>query len=125
VAGGGRVNKWYAENGVSRTAAYRWYRSDAFKRMVEEYRRRAVDRAIGRMAKSLGKAVEKIIHLIEQGQTDAVKLSAAKALVDKLIVVQNHAELTADLRRLNQRLEDQEKRRARGNPKDPGQARPA
>ncbi len=72
-----------------------------------------MDRAIGKMSESLGKAVEKIIELIEQGQTDVVKLAAAKALVDRLIDLQNHADLRADLRRLDERLEAQEQREQR------------
>jgi hypothetical protein len=112
VAGGGKVSAWCKANNLARTTGYKWYATDEFRRMVEEYRSRAVDRAIGTMARSLGKAVEKIVDLIEQGQTDAVKLAAAKALVDKLIDVQNHAELKADLRRLGERLDEQEGRDA-------------
>jgi hypothetical protein len=125
VAGGGRVKHWYKKHGVSASTAYQWSKSAPFKRLVEEYRRRALDRAIGRMARGLGKAVEKITELIEAGQTDAVKLSAAKTLVDKLIDVQNHAELRADLRRLDERLGREEERRASGNPKPPAPAGPA
>jgi hypothetical protein len=125
VAGGGKVSAWCKEHGVSAKTGYRWYKDDECQRMVEEYRRRAVDRAIGRMARSLGKAVEKIVDLISNGQTDAVKLSAAKALVEKLIDVQNHAELKSDLRRLDDRLDAQEKRRASGTAKAPKSGRPA
>jgi hypothetical protein len=81
--------------------------------MVQEYRRRAVDRAIGKMAGSLGKAVQKMVELIERGQTDVVKLAAAKSLVDRLIDVQHHAELKDDLERLGERLDAEEERRAR------------
>jgi hypothetical protein len=104
VAAGGKVSAWCKANGFARTTGYKWYAQPEFRRMVEEYRRRAVDRAIGKMARSLGKAVAKIVELIEQAQTDAVKLAAAKALVEKLIDVQDHAELQADLRRLEERL---------------------
>jgi hypothetical protein len=113
IAAGGLVAAWYKAKGIPKPTAYRWYRSPEIKAKVAEYRRRAVDRAIGRMAKNLGKAVSRIIDLIETGQTDAVKLSAAKTLVDKLIAVQNHAELTAELKDLNKRLAVQEARRAR------------
>lgn len=84
-----------------------------------------MDLAIGQMARSLGKAVEKIIHLIEEGQTDGVKLSAARTLVDKLIAVQSHAELKSDLERLNERLGTQEDRRAGGVAKTRQADRPA
>jgi hypothetical protein len=126
VAGGGRIPAWCKQHGVGVTTGYRWYKREEVRRLVDEYRARVVDRAIGRMARSLGKAVKKIVDLIETAQTDAVKLAAAKALVEKLIDVQNHAELRAELKRLDQRLESQEeRRRARANSKHPKPDRPA
>jgi hypothetical protein len=118
VAGGGDIPSWCEEHGVRLETGYRWSKDDECRRMVEEYRSRAVDSAIGRMARSLGDAVEKIVELIEKGQTDSVKLSAAKVLVEKLIAVQNHAELRVELHRLNERLAVQEERRARASAKD-------
>jgi hypothetical protein len=106
VAGGGKVSAWCRARGIARPTAYKWYATDEFRGMVEEYRRRAVDRAIGQMARGLGKAVGKIVELIERGQTDGVKLAAAKTLIDKLIEVQDHADLKADLTRLGERLDD-------------------
>jgi hypothetical protein len=106
VAGGGKVPAWCRAHGVARQTAYKWYATDEFRRMVEEYRSRAVDRAIGQMARGLGKAVGKMVELIDRAQTDAVKLAAAKALIDKLIEVQEHANLKADVRRLSERLDD-------------------
>jgi hypothetical protein len=126
VAGGGKIAVWCKKHGVTTRTGNRWYKEEAVRRMVEEYRGRAVDRVIGKMARSLGKAVAKIVELIETGQTDAVKLAAAKALVEKLIDVQNHAELRAELKRLDERLESQEeRRRARANSKHPKPDRPA
>jgi hypothetical protein len=113
IAAGGDVRSFCDEHGVRLDTGYRWYRDEECRQMVEEYRTRAVDLAIGKMARSLGAAVEKIVKLIEEGDTDNVKLSAAKTLVDKLIAVQNHAELKSDLKRLDERLGAQEERRAR------------
>jgi hypothetical protein len=113
VAAGGDIPSWCETHGMRLETGYRWYKDDDCRRMVAEYRTRAVDLAIGEMAQSLGKAVKKIIHLIEEGETDGVKLSAARTLVDKLIAVQNHAELKSDLKRLDERLGAQEERRAR------------
>jgi hypothetical protein len=126
VAGGGKIPAFCKEHGMNAVTGRRWYRDESVRRLVDEYRGRAVDRAIGKMAGSLGKAVAKIIALIDAGQTDAVKLAAAKALVEKLIDVQNHAELRAELKRLDARLESQEERRgARANSKPPKPDRPA
>jgi ABC-type uncharacterized transport system ATPase component len=110
VAAGGRISVWCKAHNIARQTGYKWYATDEFRRMVEEYRRRAVDRAIGKMARSLEKAVEKMVELIERGQTDAVKLAAAKTLVDKLIEIQEHADLKADMARLSERLDDARER---------------
>ena len=125
VAGGGSVSTWCESYEVARGTAYHWYRDDAFQRLVAEFRRRAVDRAIGKMAKNLGKAVEKIVKLVEDGESQSIQLSAAKSLIDKLVHVQNHAEFKDELRRLDERLAAQEKRRAGGTRKPPSAARPA
>ncbi len=114
VAGGGKVATWCKEHKINVATGYRWYRDEEVRRLIEEYRGRAVDRAIGKIARNLGKAVEKIVALIEEGQTDAVKLGAAKALVEKLIDVQNRAEFRAELKRLDERLRAEEERRACG-----------
>jgi hypothetical protein len=60
------------------------------------------------MAKGLGKAVAKVVQLIEEGSDDHVKLSAAETLIDKMLQVQGRAELKAEIRRLDERLAAQE-----------------
>jgi hypothetical protein len=92
--------------------------------LVKRYCRRAVDRAIGKLARNLSKAVGEIVDLVEQGQNDNVKLSAAKTLIDKLVDVQSHAELKAELRQLNERLPAREERGASDSPTSAGAGRP-
>jgi hypothetical protein len=125
VAAGEKIKSWCQKHKIARGTAYDWSKRDSFKRLVAEYRRRAVDRAIGKMARNLSKAVGMIVHLIEAGQTDNVKLSAAKTLIDRLLTVQSHAELKAELLRLDDRLAAQEGRRASGTRKPPGAGHPA
>ena len=69
VAAGRSVASWCKEYRVLRRTAYAWYKRAEFQRLVAEYRRRAEDRALGRIAKDLDKAVEKIVELIEGGWT--------------------------------------------------------
>ncbi len=119
VAAGGKVTSWCEANEVARGTAYQWRRNEAFERLVAEFRRRAVDRAIGKMTKNLGKAVEKIVELVEGGESQAVQLSAAKSLIDKLVHVQGHTAVNDELRRLDERLAAEEKRRGGGTWKAP------
>ncbi len=120
VAEGRSVASWCKANGVATRTGYDWFTRDEFQRLVTAYRRRAEEQAIGRMAKNLGKAVNKVVQLIEEGLDDHVKLAAAEVLIDKLLVVRGHAELEAELRRLDERLEAQEDRRESGAEKPPG-----
>jgi hypothetical protein len=108
VAAGRPVSTWCEASGVATRTAYAWYRQESFRRLVAEYRRRAEERAIGEMAKGLGKAVAKVVQLIEEGSDDHVKLSAAETLIDKMLQVQGRAELKAEIRRLDERLAAQE-----------------
>jgi hypothetical protein len=100
IASGGTVASWSEESGVPIPTAYRWYRADRFKRLVGAYRRPVVDRAIGAMVRSLSRAVDSIDHLIERGETDAVKLAAAQTLIDSVLDIGRHAELEAEVRQL-------------------------
>jgi hypothetical protein len=105
VAAGGKITDWCRENAVCLKTACTWSGSDAFRREVAAHRRRAADRAIGRMARHLGKAVGKIDRLIEQGRDDGAKLAAAGSLVGKVLDDRGHAELKARLRRLGERID--------------------
>jgi hypothetical protein len=124
VAEGRSVVTWCEKHGVATRTAYHWYKAERFQRLVAEYRRRAVDRAIGKMGRKLGKAVGKIVRLVEKGQDGKVKLAAAKTLIDRLLEVQSRAELRDELQRLNQRLTAHEGRGASGTRNPSGAVRP-
>jgi predicted flavoprotein YhiN len=105
VAGDGKVATWCRHHEVPLRTAYRWYRSEWFRRLVKAYRRPMVDRAIGKMARDMSKAVETIDRLVERGETEGVKLAAARAMVSSVLNVRRYAELKAEIRRLEERIE--------------------
>jgi hypothetical protein len=51
---------------------------------VAKHRERIVDRSIGVLTKNATVAVKAIARLIKDGESDSIKLSAAKSLLDKL-----------------------------------------
>ena len=110
VAAGRKVSSWCEENGVAPRTAYAWYKREEFRRLVARYRRRVEERAVGRMARNFGRAVAKVVQLIEEGVNDHIKLSAAEILIDKLLYMQKHAELKQEIRRLEERLAARESR---------------
>jgi hypothetical protein len=104
VAGGGRIASWARENGVPRRTCYDWSRRPEFQDKVEAIRRRTVDRAVGRMTRSLHRAVKKIEDLVEQGENDHVRLAAARTLIDKMLDVKGHAEFERQIAELRARI---------------------
>ncbi len=125
VAAGEDVSTWCEKRGVQSATASEWQRRNSFQQRVAELRHHAVDRAVGKMATNLGKAVERIVTLVEEAESQSVQLTASKTLIDKLLLVQNHAELRNELRRLDERLAAQEKRRGIGLSRRSGTGRSA
>jgi hypothetical protein len=105
VAADRKVASWCQQHGVPRRTAYRWCGSAWFQRLVARYRRPTVDRAVGRMASHMTRAVETIDRLVERGETDAVKLSAARVVITSLLDIGGHAEVSAEIRRLSDRID--------------------
>ncbi len=125
VAIGENTSTWCETHGIEPATVHDWQRRDTFQQIVAEVRSRAVDHSIGKMAKNLGAAVERIVTLVEEAESQSLQLTAAKTLIDKLLLVQNHAELRNELRQLEERLTVQEERRGVGLPRSRGAGRPA
>jgi hypothetical protein len=104
LAAGGTLPGWCRRNAINRKTARRWSESPAFRRRVEALRLRAAERAIGRMARHLGKAVDTAGRLVERGQDDRVKLAAATTLIDQMLGLDGRAGMAARIRRLEERL---------------------
>src|SRR5262245_39121105 len=100
LADGGSIRSWCREHRVSLKTACTWCKAEAFERRVEAHRRRAADRALGEMAREMTRAVAEIDRLVEHGRDDAVKLAAARALLDMFLDGRGQAELKAEVRRL-------------------------
>ena len=112
VAAGGEITIWCREHGVPSSTAYTWKQADWFKRRVEMHHRgvaraeRAeVNRAIATMTRNLSKSVVTIERLIEHGETDGVKLRAARTLIDNLLDVSRDSELKDEIRQLRDRID--------------------
>src|SRR5450755_1214825 len=60
IANGTSVTAWARGNEMPKRTAYRWAREPEVRAAVESYRRRAVDRAIGRMARRVTWATDGI-----------------------------------------------------------------
>jgi predicted site-specific integrase-resolvase len=63
IAQGSQVRQWARSHGVAERTAYRWARDPKVRTAVEAYRRRQVDRAVGRLAKRSPWAADAIKRL--------------------------------------------------------------
>jgi hypothetical protein len=104
VASGRSVASWAREHNVPPRTAYSWAQSLEFKAAVDRYRRRAVDRAIGRLSRAATRAVDEIVKLTTGAKSEGVKLAAARAVLAELMAVTSHAENQKQLDELRSRI---------------------
>jgi hypothetical protein len=104
IAAGRTVAAWAQDNQVPRRTAYRWARSREVLQLVQQIRRRAIDRAIGTLARHATAAAEEIGRISTKGETDAIKLAASRAVLADLMTVSNYATLEARVAALEDRV---------------------
>ena len=75
LAQGTSAAKWARTNGVPKATAYRWSQEPAVRAQIESIRRRAIDRAVGRLAKRATWAVNGIVELGENAASESIRLS--------------------------------------------------
>jgi hypothetical protein len=109
MAAGGTVAAWARDNQVPERTAYTWSRSPEVRTQVRRIRRRALDRAIGRLSRHAAAVADRIATLADSAQSQAVRLQAARAVLADLMTVSNYAAL-------EQRLAEVERRIAQARP---------
>jgi hypothetical protein len=75
------------KNGVPRRTAFRWAREPEVKAAVERYRRRMLDRAVGRMTVGVDMVTEGIFELAKGAASESVKLAALRAVLSDMMAV--------------------------------------
>ena len=78
---GQSVAAWARKNGVAVRTAQRWANETAVREACDLWRRRALGQAIGRMAGRATKAVDGIVRLAQEAESESVRLSAWRALL--------------------------------------------
>jgi hypothetical protein len=93
IAEGTAVGTWASSIEVPERTAYRWAAEPEVRSEIESIRRRALDEAIGRLAKRATWAVDGIVTLGENAASESVRLSALRAVMSDFIAVSNFAGL--------------------------------
>jgi hypothetical protein len=107
IASGVSVDKWSRNNGVSRRAAFRWAKAPKVRAEVEEYRRRALDQALGRMARRVSWATDGIAKLAKNAKSESVKLAALRSMVSDLMSVSDFAVMDKRMTKIEEQLNGQ------------------
>ncbi len=94
------------EHQVARRTAYRWAKEPRVQDAVKAYRRRAVDRAIGRMSKNVTRAADGIIVLAREAESESVKLTALRAILSDMMAISNYAGLERRMSQIEEQIGD-------------------
>ena len=63
------------------------------RKVVESYRRRTIDQAIGRMTKHTNRAADIIVRIAKDAESDLVRLRAARAIFSDMMAVSEYSGL--------------------------------
>jgi len=106
IANGMSVTAWARANEVPKRTAYRWAREPEVRAAVESYRRRAVDRPIGRMARRVTWATDGIAKLAKDAESESVSLTALRAILSDMMAVSQFAGLEQRITEIEEQLRE-------------------
>ena len=90
--------------GVGRKAVYLRLQKPEFRKAIEDFRAELLDQTVGKLAGGIGKAIERLEHLMAKAVPDAAQVQAARAIAD-LTVKFKEMHLEARMADLQKRLE--------------------
>jgi hypothetical protein len=103
IAQGISLKKWAEANNVARSTAYRWADEPEVKACANAVRRRALDRAVGMLSRRVTWAALGIIKLADTAGSEAVKLSALRAIYSEMIATSRFGSLEDRVTELEER----------------------
>jgi hypothetical protein len=106
IAQGISVVAWARTNNVPRRTAFRWARDAKVRASVESCRRRALDRAIGHMAKHVNWAANGIVSLARDASSESVRLAALRAIFSNMMAISEFAGLEGRMAQIEEKLRD-------------------
>jgi hypothetical protein len=106
IARGESITAWARQNEVPRRSAFRWASDPKVRGAVEAWRRRALNRAIGRMAGLAMKAADGIARLAESAESESVQLRAWRAILADQMAVSRFSNLEQRMVEIEEQLRD-------------------
>jgi len=109
VAEGRSIAAWARANEIVVRTAYRWARAPEVREAVEAWRRRRMDRALGRLVMRSRWAVEGIAKLARSAESESVRLSALRSLLSDLMEVARFTSLEGRLADIEEKIMKQQR----------------
>jgi hypothetical protein len=106
IAAGIAVADWARQNKVPRRTAFRWAGEPKVRARVEAQRRRALDRAVGKMSDNVFSAVEGIVELGKNAASESVKLAALRSVLSDLMAVSKFGCLEDRMTQIEEQLNE-------------------
>jgi hypothetical protein len=108
IARGESVQAWAKQNQVPGRTARRWAQEPQVRIQIEAWRRRALDRAIGRMAGLAFNAAQGIATLAKDAESESIQLRAWRAIIADQMAVAKFANLENRILQLEERAREQQ-----------------
>ncbi len=106
IAQGRSVALWARDNQVPRSTAYRWASQPAVRAAAESRRRRARNRALGRMASRAYRASYEVATLAECAESESVRLRALRSIFSGAIATSKFAVLKRRMSGIKEELHE-------------------
>ena len=90
--------------GLSRATVSRRMTDPAFRTMVQQARSQLLEQATGKAASVATRAVETLVALLGPKNPKQIRLGAARALLDQVVRLREHGELSERLAALEDRI---------------------
>src|SRR5947208_16767833 len=105
IAEGESIIAWAQENGVPERTAFRWAQDPRVRREVEACRRRALNEAIGRMTRISMNAVDGLVTLAREAESESVQLRAWRAALADQMAVSKFSDLEYRMAEIEEKLD--------------------
>jgi hypothetical protein len=105
VAEGESIAEWARQNGVPERTAFYWAKDPKVCREVDACRRRALKEAIGRMTRMSMNAVDGIVTLAKEADSESVQLRAWRAILADMMSVSKFSVLEYRMTEIEEQLE--------------------
>jgi transposase len=104
VARGRSLRQAAKASDVAETTARRWAAEKGFKDRVATRRAEIIGQATGRLSRLAGKAADTLGDLLDAKHEPEIRLKAARAVLQDLLAVREHAELNERLALIEERM---------------------